>query len=42
MEIVETNMNYAASEEPISDVIDEDDLMKLFHQFSGLTLPISD
>ena len=41
MESIMTNGHYPASEEPISDVTDEDDLMKLFDQLSGLMSPMS-
>ena len=42
MELWGKNKNYPASEEPISDLTDEDDLMKLFDQFSCLKSPMSD
>ena len=35
MKTIEKNMNYPTSEEPISDVTDKDNPMKLFDQFSG-------
>ena len=36
------NDNYPTSQEPINNSTDEDDIMKLFDQFSGLTSPMSD
>ena len=42
MESIIQNENYPASEESISTATDEDNLMKLFEWFSGLTLPMSD
>ena len=41
MESIITNENHSASEEPISDATDEDDLMKLFNQLSVLMLSMS-
>ena len=37
-----TNENYPASEEPISDSTDENNLGELFDQLSGLMSPMSD
>ena len=37
-----TYENYPVSQEPVSDSTDEDDLMRLFHQFSGFMHPVSD
>ena len=42
MKTIETNVNYPASKNPISNVTDEDDLMKLFDQLNGLTSLMSD
>ena len=42
MESLTTTNNYQISQDPIRDSTDEDDLMKLFDQSSGFTLPTSD
>ena len=42
VESITTNKNYPTREEPRSNSTDEDDLMKLFDQFSGFTLPMLD
>ena len=42
MESITTNKNYSATQEPINNVTNEDDLMKLFDQFCNLMIPTSD
>ena len=39
---MKANGNYPTSQEPISNSTDEDDLMKLFYQFSSFLPPTSD
>ena len=34
-----TDKNYPSSQEPLTDVTEEDDFMKLLDQFSSLMLP---
>ena len=41
METITTNEIYPSSEEPISNVMDGDGLMKLFDQFHCLVSPLS-
>ena len=42
MESITTQENYLATQEPRNDATNEDDLMKLFDQVSGLTLLMPD
>ena len=42
MESITTNEDYSTTQEPRSNATNEDNLMKLFNQFSSLTLPMSD
>ena len=42
MESIPTSINHPASEEPVNDASDEDNLVRLFDRFSGMMWPTSD